>query len=134
MAEAMESAGPAQGPERKLELDHSTNKHEKEPVRGVTFLDAMEPAHGPSESDDSRGENDDDVEDEDAPNVDYSPVLESGFPEIKVSELERERLIKCGWLSKLGERGRKVWKKRWFVLRQNQVTYYKDNSVRFGSS
>jgi hypothetical protein len=36
-----------------------------------------------------------------------------------------EKIIKSGYLKKKGEK-RKAWKKRWFVLRSNRLSYYKN--------
>lgn len=40
--------------------------------------------------------------------------------------MEGERVLKSGYLLKKGER-RKNWKKRWFVLRNAKLAYYKDD-------
>lgn len=37
----------------------------------------------------------------------------------------QDRYIRSGWLYKRGKR--KTWKKRWFVLRDSQLVYYKDD-------
>ncbi|ORX41630.1 PH-domain-containing protein [Piromyces finnis] len=36
-----------------------------------------------------------------------------------------EKIIKSGYLKKKGEK-RKIWKRRWFVLRSNRLSYYKN--------
>jgi len=41
-----------------------------------------------------------------------------------------EKIIKSGYLKKKGEK-RKAWKKRWFVLRSNRLSYYKNEKVFF---
>ncbi|KAI9175847.1 Pleckstrin y domain-containing H member 2 [Blastocladiella emersonii ATCC 22665] len=43
-------------------------------------------------------------------------------------EMACERLVRSGWLEKRGDRGRKAWKRRWFVLRASRLAYYKDES------
>lgn len=56
-------------------------------------------------------------------------AVETGTEEekqAKVKELLLEKIVKCGWLEKKGER-RKKWKNRWFVLRTTKLTYYKDD-------
>jgi len=39
-----------------------------------------------------------------------------------------EKIIKSGYLKKKGEK-RKVWKRRWFVLRSNRLSYYKNEKI-----
>ncbi|RKP25832.1 hypothetical protein SYNPS1DRAFT_28443 [Syncephalis pseudoplumigaleata] len=43
----------------------------------------------------------------------------------QLTEVTREQTINAGYLMKRGEL-RKTWKKRWFVLRQSELVYYKD--------
>ncbi|ORX75700.1 PH domain-like protein [Basidiobolus meristosporus CBS 931.73] len=43
-----------------------------------------------------------------------------------VEELNNQALVKCGYLLKRSTK-RKVWKKRWFVLRGTSLTCYKDD-------
>ncbi|KAI8053203.1 hypothetical protein BDF22DRAFT_743126 [Syncephalis plumigaleata] len=43
----------------------------------------------------------------------------------QLTEVTREQTIHAGYLMKRGEL-RKTWKKRWFVLRQSELVYYKD--------
>ncbi|KAG8967772.1 hypothetical protein FRC03_009321 [Tulasnella sp. 419] len=65
------------------------------------------------------GEETDDDEDDDWRPAEDRSVLEA-------EALEDETVAKAGYLSKKGER-RKTWKKRWFVLRQTQLSYYKSH-------
>ncbi|KAG9013957.1 hypothetical protein FRB94_004337 [Tulasnella sp. JGI-2019a] len=44
----------------------------------------------------------------------------------EAAALDTENVVKSGYLQKKGER-RKTWKKRWFVLRQTQLSYYKSS-------
>ncbi|KAG8890781.1 hypothetical protein FRB98_004826 [Tulasnella sp. 332] len=44
----------------------------------------------------------------------------------EAAALDTENVVKSGYLLKKGER-RKTWKKRWFVLRQTQLSYYKSS-------
>ncbi|OUM69862.1 hypothetical protein PIROE2DRAFT_68474 [Piromyces sp. E2] len=40
-----------------------------------------------------------------------------------------EKIIRSGYLKKKGEK-RKVWKRRWFVLRSNRLSYYKNEKAQ----
>ncbi|CAJ0749979.1 20125_t:CDS:2 [Entrophospora sp. SA101] len=43
-------------------------------------------------------------------------------------------IIKSGWLTKLGGNAiRKTWKRRWFVLKGNNLYYYRDQNVKEAS-
>ena len=44
-------------------------------------------------------------------------------------ESELEKAIKSGYLKKKGEQ-RRNWKKRWFVLRPEKLSYYKNDKVQ----
>ncbi|KAG8921706.1 hypothetical protein FRC00_008330 [Tulasnella sp. 408] len=66
----------------------------------------------------SAEETDDDDDD------DWNPMEGRSLEELNT--LNDECAAKEGYLYKKGER-RKTWKKRWFVLRQTQLSYYKTN-------
>lgn len=42
--------------------------------------------------------------------------------------MDGERVLRAGYLYKKQEK-RKVWKKKWFVLRTGKLAYYKDDKV-----
>ncbi|KAG8954386.1 hypothetical protein FRC04_011712 [Tulasnella sp. 424] len=65
------------------------------------------------------GEETDDDDDDD-----WNPMEGRSLEELNT--LNDECTAKEGYLYKKGER-RKTWKKRWFVLRQTQLSYYKTN-------
>ncbi|KAG8934759.1 hypothetical protein FRC01_000440 [Tulasnella sp. 417] len=65
------------------------------------------------------GEETDDDDDDD-----WNPMEGRSLEELNT--LNDECAMKDGYLYKKGER-RKTWKKRWFVLRQTQLSYYKTN-------
>ncbi|KAG9002491.1 hypothetical protein FRB90_011373, partial [Tulasnella sp. 427] len=65
------------------------------------------------------GEETDDDDDDD-----FNPMEGRSLEEL--NNLNDECPSKEGYLYKKGER-RKTWKKRWFVLRQTQLSYYKTN-------
>ncbi|KAG8906339.1 hypothetical protein FRB99_007119 [Tulasnella sp. 403] len=65
----------------------------------------------------SGDESDDDDED-------WSPAVGRSIEEL--ATLNDENIAKAGYLDKKGER-RKTWKRRWFVLRQTQLSYYKSD-------
>ncbi|KAI8367497.1 uncharacterized protein BYT42DRAFT_586492 [Radiomyces spectabilis] len=41
--------------------------------------------------------------------------------------LKNEKVVKAGYLMKKGEKRRRTWKKRWFVLRTTKMALYKDS-------
>ena len=45
-------------------------------------------------------------------------------------EIEETEGLFSGWLEKLGEKGVQLWKKRFFVLQDDALYYYKDDSCR----
>ncbi|KNE56002.1 hypothetical protein AMAG_01846 [Allomyces macrogynus ATCC 38327] len=103
------------------------------------------PADDVDDTDDTDGEHDeandadndnDDEDDDEEDEGDGSPTAADALPAVPTVtetdaqwqlELERERLVRSGWLEKRGER-RKTWKRRWFVLRATRLAYYKDES------
>ena len=46
---------------------------------------------------------------------------------ITPAKVDKDTVLKCGWLYKKG-RKRHSWKKRWFVIQPNLVSYYSDSS------
>eukprot|EP01102_Stenamoeba_stenopodia_P019283 TRINITY_DN7241_c0_g1_i1.p1 TRINITY_DN7241_c0_g1~~TRINITY_DN7241_c0_g1_i1.p1 ORF type:complete len:405 (-),score=95.74 TRINITY_DN7241_c0_g1_i1:35-1183(-) len=53
-----------------------------------------------------------------------------------MSDAGEQQLSFQGWLHKRGEQGLKLWKKRWFALRNQKIYYFKkatDNSQHLGS-
>ncbi|KAJ3361638.1 hypothetical protein GGF32_007106 [Allomyces javanicus] len=103
------------------------------PADDVDDTDDTDGEH--DEANDADNDNDDEDDDEDDEG-DGSPTAADALPAVPTVtepdaqwqlELERERLVRSGWLEKRGER-RKTWKRRWFVLRATRLAYYKDES------
>lgn len=48
-------------------------------------------------------------------------------------QTDPKKVILNGYLMKLGTRGKKTWRKRWFVLTSGELVYTKSHMVSVGS-